>query len=318
MRAKLIFLSLLLLVQLGLAFVLGVGSNNLKAFDATRKLLRFDGSSIDRLVFEGSAKQLLVLQKQGEHWTLPEHFAAHADGRKIDDLLHNLAELRRPWPVAEKGTADRRFKVADDNFERRLSLFHGDKKLTSLVIGSSPGFRKVHARVADETTVYDIPFSTFQVSLKPEDWVDKDQLQLKADRISAVELADCNLVKQVDQLVVTDLKPDEQTASRKVTELVDKLAGLRIVDALARPEQSLAAAPELSLSLTLADGGQRSYRFYKGADDKELQLQVAGQPWLFKVAAGLKDELAAYTRQRLVQPRQDENRLAGKSPAPPE
>ncbi|WP_020676855.1 DUF4340 domain-containing protein [Geopsychrobacter electrodiphilus] len=303
MRTKLILLSLLLLAQIGLAFALGINSDHLKAFDATERLLALGNDTPDQLTIEGPEKQQLVLKKQDGHWTLPAHFGALADGAKIDGLLKSLTDLRRPWPVAENDSADKRFKVADDSFERRLTLRHGDKELGSLLLGSSPGFRKVHARVAGEKNVYDIPFSTYQVSLKAADWVDKGQLHLSDGQITGLTLADCQLVKKGKQLEVADLKDGEQTNAAKVTELLNKLANLTILDVAGKPEQSLAGPVVLNVALSLADGRQRSYQFIKGADGKDLQLQVSDQPWLFKVSPGLKDDLAAYTRATLVQPR---------------
>jgi len=303
MRIKIFILSLLLLVQLGLALAMGLGGQNLKAFDATENLLSLDKTQVDHLVFEGTDGQKLVLQKNADHWRLPDHYKALADDQKIEDLLTSLSELRRPWPVAEKGTAHKRFKVADDTFERRLTFFHGEKELGGLLLGSSPGFRKVHARVAGEELVYDIPFSNYQVSLKPEDWLDKGQLKLKAEQIKSITLADCRLRQQDKKLVIEGLSDTEQTQAAKASELLNKLANLTIIDVIAKPEQSLATNPELSIDLKLADGRDRSYRFYQGAADKELQLQVSDQPWLYKLSPGMKDELGGFTRAALVEAR---------------
>jgi len=300
MRAKLIFLSLLLLAQLGLAFALGMNNDRLKAFDATESLLLLGPDAPDQLAFEGENQQL-VLKKQDSRWTLPDHFGAQADGPKIDELLQALTNLRRPWPVAENSTADKRFKVADDSFERRLAFKSGDKELGRLLLGSSPGFRKVHARVAGEKNVYDIPFSTYQVSLKPEDWVDKTQLQLKNEQISAISLADCRLVRQDKKLVVAGLSDKEETLAPKVTELLNKLTNLTVLDVVAKPQQTLAVSAGSPLVVDLVDGRSRSYQFIPGSDGKELQLQVSDQPYLYKVAPGLKSELLAFTRAQLVQ-----------------
>jgi hypothetical protein len=314
MRKKIVYLTLLLLVQLGLALVLQLNSNQLKAFDATEKLLKLDQQVPDRLVFEGADNAQLVLAKKGDHWTLPDHFSARADGQKVEDLIKSLGELRRPWPVAEKGTADSRFKVADDNFERRLTLKQGDKELARLLLGSSPGFRKVHARVAGEHKVYDIPFSAYQASLKPEDWVDKQQLQLKPEQIKEIGLADCRLVRQDSRLLVTDLTEGEKTVEKKAAELVDKLARLTILDQLPHPDQSLAAGEGPRIELSLSDGSQRSYQI-TGEKGDELEVSGTGEPQLFKVNPNLKAELAAFNRQLLVEPGADGKTDEGSVPA---
>jgi hypothetical protein len=314
MRSKIIVLFLLLLVQLGLAFALGMGSTSLKAFDPTEKLLSFTDSSLDRLVFEGGDKKIL-LQKQAGQWILPDHFGAPAAGPKIDDLLKSLNELNRPWPVAEKGTADKRFKVADDDFELRLTFSAGGKEQGRLYLGSSPGFRKIHARVGGEGTVYDIPFSSYQVSLKPEDWVDKGQLHLKKEEITSISLPDCRLVRQDKELVIEDLKESEQTVAQKVNELLDKVANLQILDVLGKAEQSLEESSASRLVVDLAEGRSRRYQFIPGVDAKDLHLRVSDQPYLYKVAPGLKDALSTYTRQLLVKPSEPEKSTRNDLPA---
>lgn len=300
MLRRLIFLSLLLLVQLGLALGLGLSSQRLEAFNATEKLLTFSADAPDRLIFSDADKTEITLQKQGSSWTLPARFGARADEQKVAKLLQTLLDLRRPWPVAENGVTDSRFKVADDNFERRLSFMQGDKTLSTLLVGSSPGFRKVYLRVSGEKTVYALPFSSYQASLKPEDWIDKRQLQVNVDQISSIELPFGRLTRQGGGFQLNGLNENEQTDDQKANALVGKLANLTILDIVGKPEQTLARPVELSFSLTLQGGKIRSYQLLKGDQEGELLLQQSDQPYLYKVSPALQDELLSYTRKSLI------------------
>lgn len=300
MQRKLIFLSLLLLVQLGLAFGLGLNNQQLETFNATEKLLSFSATDADQMSFSGENNVEIILQKQGNDWTLPARFGAPADGEKVADLLQNLIDIRRPWPVAENGATDSRFKVADDNYELRMNFMQGDKPLGTLLLGRSPGFRKVYARVAEERKVYAIPFSSYQASLKPEDWIDKRSLQVNAAQISSIELPFGRLSRQGKVLQLDELNENERTDEQKADELVGKLANLTILDIVGKPEQTLVNQVELSFSLTLQEGKVRSYRLLKGDKEGELLLHLSDQPYLYKVNPGLKDELLLYTRELLV------------------
>lgn len=300
MSRKLIFLSLLLLAQLGFALGLGLNSQRLETFNATEELLPFSASDSDQLVFSGADKSEMILLKQGDNWTIPARFGAPANGQKVAELLQGLLDIRRPWPVAENGATDSRFKVADDNFERRLSFKQGEKTLGTLLIGGSPGFRKVYARVAGEKDVYAIPFSSYQASLKPEDWLDKQQLQLDVKQINGLKLPSVRLARQGERLELVGLSDKEQADSQKVAELVGKLAHLKILDIVAKPEQPLANLVELRFSLTLQEGRVRNYQLLKGDKEGDLLLQISDQPYLYKVSSGLKAELLSYTRERLV------------------
>jgi len=300
MSRKLIVLSVLLLVQLGFALGLGLNSQRLEAFTATEELLPFSAAELDQLVFSGADKAEMILLKQEGNWTIPARFGAPADGQKVAGLLQGLLDIRRPWPVSENGATDSRFKVADDNFETRLSFKQGEKTLGTLLIGGSPGFRKAYARVAGEKVVYAIPFSSYQASLKPEDWLDKQQLQLDTKQIHRIELPSVRLARQGEQLQLVGLSDKEQTDSQKVAELAGKLANLKILDVVAKSEQTAPSPVELSFNLTLQGGKVRNYQLFKGDKKGDLLLQVADRPYLYKVGSGLKAELLSYTRKQLV------------------
>jgi hypothetical protein len=300
MPRKLIFLSLLLLVQLGLALGLGLNSQQLETFDATEKLLPFTVKDVDQMIFSDSNNTEITLQKQGSNWTLPARFGAQADGPKVADLLQNLIDIRRPWPVAENGATDSRFKAADDNFDLRLNFMQGGKSLGTLLLGSSPGFRKVYARVSGEEKIYAIPFSRYQASLKPEDWLDKRSLQVNVDQISSIELPFGRLTRQGKVLQLDELNENERTDEQKADELAGKLANLTILDIAGKSEQSLSKQVELSISLTLQEDKIRDYRLLKGEQEGDLLLHLSDQPYLYKVSPGLKDELLSYTRESLV------------------
>jgi len=324
MRRPILLLSLLLVVQLGLAWGLSHSQQRLAPYAGKKNLLTLAAKSVDRLTFANAEGTRLQLRKVDGNWTLPGHFNAPADGDKIDALLKKLTTLKRPWPVAtdKNGDIDQRFKLAKDNFERRIRFQQGDKTLATLLLGSSPGFRKVHARLADEKTVYDIPFSTYQVSLKPEDWVDPHQLQLPAAQIKSIELPDCRLTQVDGKLQVEGLAAGEQTRSDRAGELLQALTQLRVLDVVGPAPPPRERPGALRLTLTLKDGSQRSLQLFSGEAKKgrpaPALLQASDVPFLFKVAPGLKTTLAGYLRDTLVEtkPASAANPASSTAPAP--
>lgn len=300
MRRTLILLGLLLVAQLGLALGLSLHDHGLEAFKGATPLLEVKASSSDQLVLTGADGAKLTLQKKNGDWTLPEHFAAPAAQKKIGDLLARLDKITRPWPVGKGDDLARRFKVADGQYERRLQFKQGDKVVSTLLLGSSPGFRKVHARVGGEATIYDIPLSTYEISLKAQDWIDQTLLQLEAKQVQSVTLPDCSLIRSGDKLQVDGLGAGEQTVAAKADKLLRALTDLRIVDAVATPDNL--TQPALQLHLGLKDGKPRAYRFYGPKDGKGSNLlQVSGYSYLFKVGPQLQKELSGYTRAQLVE-----------------
>jgi hypothetical protein len=300
MQRKLIFLSLLLLVQLGLALGLGLNSQQLEAFDATVELLPFNVTDVDQMVFRDSNNAEITLQKEVGNWTLPARYGAQVDNQKVADLLQNLIDIRRPWPVSENAATDNRFKVADDNFNLRLNFMQEGKSLGVLLLGSSPGFRKVYARVSGEEKIYAIPFSSYQASFKPEDWIDKRSLQVNVDQISSIRLPFGRLSREGKGFQLDELNENERTDEQKAEELAGKLANLAILDVVGKSEQSSPKQVELSISVILQEGKTRDYRLLKKEQGGDLLLHVSDQPYLYKVNLGLLEELLFYTREVLV------------------
>lgn len=303
MKRAIFYLSILLLVQFGLVFALHREDQNTLIGKSPGKLLNFAVEQVDEMDFRGAGDTHLTLKKTADGWIIPDHFAATADAGKVGELMSTLGGLTRPWPVARTAETGKRFKVDDQGFERKLDFRSQGKILGTLLLGSSPGFRKVHVRLSGEKQIYDIPFSTFQASLKPEDWIDQNQLQVKADTVSAVELPDCQLTRQNGKLQVESLPETEQTNVGQAQALLETLANVRILDIAGEVGRQPSHPPELQIKLGLNNGTSRDYTWFKGGQDGDALLQVSGSPSLFKVSSSLLDGLKAFNRAELVQPR---------------
>jgi len=305
MKRPIVYLTLLLLVQLGLFFALYPGNQNSAEAKNREKLLNFKTAQIDGIELSGDNTTTLTLKKDSGGWRLPEHFAAKADTAKVEELLDTLCGISRPWPVAKTAEAGKRFKVDKQKFERKLVFRSQGKTLATLLLGSSPGFRKVHARIAGEQPIYDIPFSTFQASLKAEDWIDKQQLQVKADEISAIELPDCRLSRHNGKIELDQLADSERTNEDQAQKLLKRLADLQIRNVYGKADQTLPNPVELRVKLSLKDGSSREYGFARGDKSDYELLQVADSPYLFEVNSGFIKELQKFNRGQLAQAKPD-------------
>jgi len=301
MKRTIIYLTIILVAQMVLVFALTSGNQQSSGAKSHEQLLKIDSTTIDSIAISGAEKKTLTLKKNGDSWTLPEHFAAQADAAKVEKLLSTLTGMTRPWPVAKTAAAAERFKVGEQNFERKLVFLNQGKPQETLLLGTSPGFRKIHARIAGEAPIYDIPFSTFQASLKPEDWIDRQLLQLNAEDVSAIELPDCQLLRRDGKLELEKLTASEQTNEKQVRKLLKQLTDLQIRDIYGKSEKQLPGPVELQLRLKLKDGNGRAYKFLKGDKPDYELLQVSGFPDLFKIKSGFIKDLQQINRSTLVQ-----------------
>ena len=291
----------LLAVQLVLAVAMNLSSEDRGAFQPREKLLAFDRNAVDSLRIE-DGKGSVVLSKRDGKWLLPESGDFPASTVNVDRLLDALAGLQKGWPVATTTAAARRFKVADDQFERKLSLLSNGKTLAVLYVGTSPGFRKVNVRPSGQDDVFAVAFNTWEANAKNDDWIDKAVLTLSPDDVARVEMPGFVLQRASDELRVADLAGDEETDAKAAGALLDKLAGLQIQSLLgteSKPEYRQ-DEPELEIKLTRTNGNVLSYRFSRPKDATYYVLKRSDRDDYFKVADFNVKPLKEATREKLV------------------
>lgn len=148
--------------------------------------LHFDQEAADRLVV-GTADESIELRREGDQWRMPD--GNPADKRKIDRVLEKLADVSGDWPVATSESTAMRFEVTDDAFQKHISVFSGSETFADVYLGTSPSFRKVHARSVNGGPIYAIEFSNHEAGTTPDSWLDKSLLR-PVGSITALERAD--------------------------------------------------------------------------------------------------------------------------------
>lgn len=136
--------------------------------------LEFDVAAVDRFVI-ASTDESIELTKDGESWILPDGNPADKD--KVDRVMGKLADVGLDWPVATSQSAAKRFEVTKASFQKQISVYSGQDLLADLYLGTSPSFRRVHARQVNEGDIYSIEFSNYEAGTSPSAWLDKSLLQ---------------------------------------------------------------------------------------------------------------------------------------------
>lgn len=261
-------LSGLLVLQLALALGLNLAGDDYAAFEPTEKLLAADSETVDSLRIEDGEGAVLLTRRDGR-WLLPERSDFPADQEAVKGLLQKLAGLEKGWPVATSAGALSRFKVADDAFERRVTLAAGGETRGVLYVGTSPGLRKVHVRPRGEEAVYAVSLDTWDVNAGPGDWIDKGVLTLDEAAVTRVELPGVTLERDGEAFRVAGLREGQTADEAQVRTLVNRLTRLRIeglADADAVPKDK---EPALTLTVTRGGGDPLTYRVWtleEGAD----------------------------------------------------
>ena len=307
MKKWIFILSGLLAIQLILAAVVTLTGEDYEAFQAEEKMLSFDEKEVDGLRIEDGTDSVSLKKQEGK-WLLPESGDFPANQSSVEQLLGNLATLKKGWPVAKTRSALRRFKVDEERFERKLVLLSGDEAQATLYVGTSPGFRKVHIRPANEDVVYVAMFNTWEAGAKADEWIDKDVLTLDESDVDRLEMPGVALQWEDGKPQVADLGEKEQTNEKESRSLLGKLTKLRIQSVLgteANPEYQQ-DEPALEVKITRKGGEILNYRFSKSKDASYYVLKRSDLDHYFKVAEYTVNPIKETTREKLVQARTEE------------
>lgn len=324
LRAPLVLgLSALLLAQLLLWLVLGwgTGARSLTPSLSNAPLLDFAPEAVKRLHLQGPEGEASVVLARGtgEHaWVLANLDDFPAQGLKVDQLLSDLAALRRTLPVATSAAARERFKVADDAFEGRLLLESDQGTLASLIVGDSAGFRRLFARPAEDSAIYEVALGMSDLSPRREDWIDRNALRLAVEDITRIASADWSLERTADGWTLAGA--DGTVDQEAVENLARRLAtlGYRTVLTSEEAAETQAEAPALELRLGLADGNERLYRFRPLSGTDEALLESSTHSQSFRLAAYDLDDLLDLRLEALLSSETSENGQNGEdAPALP-
>ena len=251
-----LYLGIFLIAQIALAVGTNIARTDYGAFKPMETLLAIDKKAIDSIVIEENKDQKVSLSKKEGSWLVSQMHNFHADQDKVNNFLEKLSGLKKGWPVATTAAAAKRFKVSENEFERRITLSKKGEQDGLLFIGTSPSFRKVHTRSSEENAIFAVEFNDYEASAKPEDWIDKDVLKHPAAEIAKVELSDVSLSNQGGKLAAEDVSEDEETVVEEADRLLRKISDLRISKVLGieeKDEYNL-DTPILKYSLTLSSG----------------------------------------------------------------
>lgn len=188
-------------------------------------LLALDTEQLTELSLEHQGKSLQLLRKDGS-WQLPALHNEPARSAKVAALLSELEKSRLHWPVADSSASHARFEVAEDKFQWKLTLKAGSQS-QQIYLGQSPAFKQLYLRRDNETEIYQQRISTLDWSTEPEQWFDKNLLQIS--QINAIRLPDLQLKKEAGQWKFStaasqeQLQPADSETANKLQQLFSSL-----------------------------------------------------------------------------------------------
>jgi Domain of unknown function (DUF4340) len=292
----------LLAFQLVLVIAMNFSSDDYGAYQSDEKLLPFDIETTSRLRFDDGI-QHVILEKQNDEWVLPEIRGYPVNANALGKLLKSLSTLSKGWPVATTPGAAERFKVAENDYERKVSFMKGSQVQATLYIGTSPGFRKAHVRLSGSNDIFVVTLESWETSAQADHWLKKDILRINPMDIDRLVMNDVVLIRSGQTMQPVDLAEHETPDTETINSLINRLAGLQIqsVPETVDKEDGQQSELVLEIDLTLTHGESLKYRFFKFEEaGSHYSLERSDLPYSFIVAAFSVDALRETERSVLV------------------
>jgi hypothetical protein len=304
MRRWITPLAVILALQLVLAVSLSARRNPLAGASGDALLIVPETViSADQVVIEGDSGRVELLRKGGS-WILPAQFDAPADAAKVGALLDRLGAIKRGLPIATTEAALRRFKLVDDNYERRLVLSQGGKALSTIYFGSSPGLRKSDARTQADHAVYAVDMPIYELPTQASGWLDGDLLHHEAEQLAELDVLtgahdSIQLLRQKGtaqpSAAWTDptLKPDKQIDSAHAETLARTVAQMHVDDVLgteAKPEWQQ-DRPVMTLKLQDDKAHSVDWTLSKPTSGDYYVLKSSAHPWYFSISGAFAKQM---------------------------
>jgi len=173
-------LLLVFLVQCGIVATVYWPQQDMLQAPLQQPLVPQDTGIIDEIRIGDEYDNETTLTKVGGHWFISDLENLPANSDKVDTLLERITGPDNGWPIAQSVVARQRFQVADYRYQRSLGFLAQGEQLATVYLGTSPGFRKVHARRKGQDAIYSITFNVFDASGASGAWLDPRLLQIRS------------------------------------------------------------------------------------------------------------------------------------------
>ena len=190
---KYTILGALILAQIALLYYQLRTNNPLAQQSIQKSLLPIEAKTVEALSIEDADGTQVHLRKIDQQWQTNNGFSAQQD--KVTQLIEKILSLKTNLASAQTDAAAQRFQVAEDTFQRKLTIKTASSEAIKLFVGSGAGARRSHVRLGSEKAIYSLPIAEYELSSSESDWQDLNCLRLATDSIKLVELDGLSLLK---------------------------------------------------------------------------------------------------------------------------
>ena len=255
--------------------------------------LEADINKTDRLELHSESGKPVVVKKNNGKWIMQDYHNLPVSKGKVEALLQALTQARVSTPVAISQVAAARFNVNQDNFKRKLSLYHQDKLQAQLLLGKVTTQQTHYARIENDKRIYMIKLNFDRLPAKQENWFDHQILQPQLPLIR-LESADFILHHANNEWQLDKTNKYEQLDPSQVTRLLNYIKYLQVISVV----KSVDASVKPAFYFIVNDkSGMVRYDFYKRGS--KLIIKSSRSALYYQLADYLGKVLATFNRASL-------------------
>jgi hypothetical protein len=269
-------------------------------------------ADVTAIVIASNAGDELRLERGADGWTLAGTDGFPANGQKVDEVLGKLISINADRLVTRTEGSHSRLQVAEDQFDRRITLTTGAGDRV-LYLGSSAGAGATHVRQGDAPETYLTgAIAGWELDTQPSGWVDTQYVKLTPEDISKLVLSNANgtftFTRGEDgQWSTTDLAEGEQLGVASVDALANRVANIALTRPLGKneqPEYGL-AQPQATVVVTVRDdaGMETAHTLLLGAkdaDNADYYFKSSDSPYYVTIASFTGDDLVNKQRSEFI------------------
>ncbi len=253
--------------------------------EGSERFLIFEPAAVSKFTV-ADADESVALTREGDGgdaaWRLPGGLPA--DGDKLDEVLGKLADMAAPWPVATSSDSAERFEVTESAHQRRLTLENDEGVLADFFLGTSPGYRRVHARADGEDEIYSLDFSNYEAPTDADQWLDKTLLASVGEPSSIVlERTEgaWRLTRQEEDWLIDEAPADAEAADK----LVRRFKDLRVLGSAAETGETAGAF------VVADDQGEHRLTLFHDEEEDEYSLASGRVEGRFELASYVAEQM---------------------------
>ena len=230
-------LVVVLAVQVVLAVLIFKPDSKSKA-SGEALLSDFAADSVTQIKIQDDTDSEIILKNVTGDWVLPDYGDYPVTASKVDALLDKFQGLKTDRLITQSETSQRRLKVADDEFVRRIEITTSDESYV-LYVGNTVSSNAVHVRLGSEDTVYLVNgLQTYDVRTQPSNWIDTTYFSVPFSDIVSVTLENAQgtfaFTKDGDTWTITSPTGDRVADTTKISTFVNSVSQLRMQEPIGK------------------------------------------------------------------------------------